>query len=244
MSDLRTIDRALERIERERESIERERGAFDRFETRLRPLPIASRTAGGERVDPTTVVETYDDTVMATVARERAYDETLEEHLSNELGEVLAKRLEKTEALTGRLKRDLLSAAEEARNRREGLLVVLDGERSSIETARRDLRRIHERLVETPGCSTHEQPIDRVIDGWRALDGLEANCGSIATERQRYLFEERPSKPFDDPLLFDAYLYRDLETTHPVLSAVAATIEAIGSKRITGIDRDEQDIPV
>lgn len=90
MSEFRSIDRALERIDRERESIERERDAFDRFGARLRPLPIASRTASGERVDAAAVIEIYDETVMAAVEGERAYDETLDEHLSNEFGERLS----------------------------------------------------------------------------------------------------------------------------------------------------------
>lgn len=70
------------------------------------------------------------------------------------------------------------------------------------------------------------------------------DCESVAAERQRYLFEDRPSVPFDDPLIFDAYLYRDLETMHPVLSTTTTTIEAIRTKRFSGRDRDKCDVAV
>lgn len=231
------IERALDSIGRERRSVRDECEAFDRFRERVRPLSIESRTAGGDPATPAAVLESYRETVMATGDYGCIYDESLEEHLSKELGERIAERLRTAGALDGRLKRDLLSAAVQARERRERLLRRLEAEEASVTAAADELTAIRERVAEIPPCSTLRQPLDRVIDGWRTLDRLAARCEAVAAERQQYVFEDR-STGSAGAFVLDEYLYGGLETTHPVLSEVATTAAEIREKRTTdaGID--------
>lgn len=236
-----SIERALDNIECERRSIRKECDAFDRFQERIRPLSIESRTVEIEPATPAAVLETYSETVAGTADYECVYDESVEKHLANELGEDIAERLQTAEVLDDQLKRELLSTALQARERREGLLRMLETEEASVTTARCELTTVRKQLAKIPPCSMLDQPLSQVIDRWRTLNRLASKCEEIIAERQRYVLNDRPTELQKEPFAFDEYLYDELETIHPVISSVATTVTEIHRKQATGFGIDEHD---
>lgn len=239
MTDTDRIDRAIQELDFEIRSISSEIDAFERFRALVRPLPIVSAmTTPTPESETALIVEYYRDTVAETGDFADAYDETVEEHMASELGSGAAGRLQRTEHVTGELKRRILAASERAADSRRTFASVLEAERESLVDARRAIGEIVGRLERIPECSVGESSLEDLVDAFERLERLADACDSVATRRQRFRSERRdPAFELAEPLQLDAYLYGDLESLHPVLYTVAETAAEIEHEQAFEGDR-------
>ncbi len=155
------VETARGLLQEECDQVAAEKRAFGRFEDRLADIdpeafrisrgvnaPAARtvvRPAGGGGSDPlATVREAYRATVMAVDHFEAVYDETLGEHVASELGRDIAVGVigGDSSGFTASFKGTLVGAVREARTSRGRLLDSFERERTSLDTAHRDLRDI------------------------------------------------------------------------------------------------------
>ncbi|WP_281194542.1 hypothetical protein [Halorubrum sp. F4] len=255
-SVLRAARDAL-RVERRRTVDERE--AFEAFRSRLRRIDAAATPTarsgagtGSMRMTETTadrprfrgrtgstgpglvaVRNAYRETVMSVPHYEEEYNDTYERSLAEEFGPELAVALTRKPTLHERYRSSLLARTTEAIERREELVDVVESESASIARAREDLSPIVE---EVTTFARHDFGAERfgALDAYRArLNVLDGTCDEIAARRQRERMDgERSTNVGEVVSDVQAYLYRDLPVTYPVLAAVAAVGGRIESVRI------------
>lgn len=271
------VETARGLLQEERDQVAAEKRAFARFEDRLDDIdPEASRISRGVNApaartvvrpvgsggsDPlATVREAYRATVMAVDHFEDVYDETLGEHVASELGRDLAVGVigGDSSGFTASFKRTLLSAVREARTSRGRLLDSFERERTSLDTARRDLRDIVNGatdLTDAEGRSrtigkgrtagngrptgeiggTEERRAPRSerpgADANPCLADLRERCESVAADRQAALVRRVTHGSTLDGHALCEYLYQEADWTYPVLTAtttLAADLGAVG----------------
>jgi exonuclease VII small subunit len=238
MTNTARITHAICGIDGETRSIRREVEAFERFHERVRPLPITSPSSEPTiESDISRFVDIYHETVTGTDDFDDAYSESRREHMVNEFGAGLASRLDRTDHLTGELKRGILASAERSVSSRERFIDVLDAERASLLDARETLDEIIDQLERLPACTIRDSGLETVVDAWETLERLTDQCERLAQRRQRFLIERR-NRRFEHAgtTELDAYLYEDLDTIHPVLRTIAETVSSIEAKK-TSDDR-------
>lgn len=224
------IERAIRRVERERSLLSTEQCRFRTFRTAVsRATADEDDTPSGTAAD---LVDTYRETVMETPDFETAYDETLKESLEEELSPSLAEILLSNAPLTQKRKRDLLIATNAAIERRERFRSELDQEQESLETMLSELIDIRSEIRELPECSSRRHTVEDVLDIWKAYDTLEQRCNDLLEERQQHIYRVGQDTEGDESkYILNEYLYHDLETPYPVLSAIAAACETIDSRK-------------
>ena len=224
------IEKAIRRVERERSLLSTEQCRFRTFRTAVsRATADEADTPSGTAAD---LVDTYRETVMETPDFETAYGETLKESLEEELSPSLAEILLSNAPLTQKRKRDLLIATNAAIERRERFRSELDHEQESLETMLSELIDIRSEIRELPECSSRRHTVEDVLDIWKAYDTLEQRCNDLLEERQRHIHRvKREAREDDRGYILNEYLYHDLETAYPVLSAIAKTCETIDSRK-------------
>jgi exonuclease VII small subunit len=238
MTNIARITHAIHGIDREIRAVRREIEAFERFHERVRPLSIASPSSEPTiDSDTSRVVDIYHETVTGTDDFDDAYGESRREHMANEFGAGLASRLGRADHLTGELKRGILASAERSVSSRERFIDVLDAERASLLDARETLEEIIDQLERLPVCTVRDSALETVVDAWETFERLTNDCERLAQQRQRFLIERR-NRRFEhtDATEFDAYLYGDLDTIHPVLRTITETVSSIEYKK-TSDDR-------
>ncbi|WP_135827447.1 DUF7260 family protein [Halorussus halobius] len=234
------IESARSRLTDERRRTRAERDAFESFRSRVdrisasppepgRNVPPTVRGSPGRSGDGAAAVrDAYEATVMATPHYEADYGDEYAESVTVEFGRELAEALARADATTPVLKRRLLHAAERATDRRDRFLDVLDAERATLDEAERALAGVDDDLTAVGSrpladCSPRE--LDRLADD---LDHLAARCEDLAASRQTELRRQR--RTIDVPTAdrnLQAYLYRTLDVTHPVLASVATLSDRV-----------------
>ncbi|MFC5133330.1 MULTISPECIES: DUF7260 family protein [Haloferacaceae] len=255
-SALRDARDAL-RVERRRTVDERE--AFEAFRSRLRgiaaeatPTAGAGPTAGSPAMTGGTsnpsrfrggtgstgpglvaVRNAYQETVMSVPHYEEEYNDTYERSLAAEFSPELAVALTREPTLHERYRSSLLARTTEAIERREELVDVVESESASVARAREDLSPIVDEVT-TFARRDFEMADFGALDAYRArLNVLDGTCDEIAARRQRERMDgERSTNVGEVVSDVQAYLYRDLPVTYPVLAAVAAVGGRIESVRI------------
>jgi hypothetical protein len=224
---------AIEGVGREQSLIRTEQRRFEAFReavSRTTPEPAGAKSASSETTAP--LVDTYRETVMTTPDFEIAYDESLEESLQEELSPALADTLLANAQLTQKRKRDLLVQTNAAIDRRERFLAELERERDALETTAAEVADIRSRVEELPECSPRLYPLEELLDIWDVYTTLEQQCERLLDERQQQLRgAEWSGRPVGKQHVRNEYLYGDLETSYPVLSILAETVERINENR-------------
>ena len=179
--------------------------------------------------------EAYRETVMATPHYDREYGESLREHVAAEFGSSVATQFADGQALTPLLRRSLRGGSAEAIRQRAELLKSLASERRSLRRCRdavvdaQDrLDAVHGRLDEDPDTATLCEIDDR-------LATLESECERVLTRRQRQINNRSGILLTDDATSFAEYLYGDLDSCFPVLTAATECIETIRTCRIRSL---------
>lgn len=145
-----------------------------------------------------------------------------------------------TNGFTRRLKRKLLVRTSDSIERRERFINALDVERHDLETARDDLERIRSNAQSLPVCSLNRRSLDEFLDLWEEYDELVGQCEEILDRRQRVMNDPNRNGPaYLEPYSLNEYLYRELDTSYPVLSAIASVKHRIERDRAGDSEGDE-----
>ena len=134
--------------------------------------------------------------------------------------------------MTHRRKRNLLVETTAAIEQREEFAAELDDERVALETFTEELADVEEALEKLPVCSAQEQHIDTILVIWGEYDTLLGQCDRLLDRRQQQIREaERSLRIFRKKHARNEFLYSELDTKYPVLSAIATTCERIDARR-------------
>ena len=233
----RQIRAARTALEEEYRRTESEAAAFNDFSDRVAALRTAQvrpdggtvrcRTVRGSYPNNGTprgerVCRIYRDTIRS-IPRYSNDDEPLPEHMAAEFGPDLVESVFANQRLTPALGQALVTAGRDARTCRTRFLEKLDAESNALETADASLRNVARRLGSWDARPLSEYSFEELVETHERLDKLEEHCERIATERQRALLDGEWSCPNPSTSSgLQAYLYRDLSVTYPVLADVAA----------------------
>lgn len=144
----------------------------------------------------------------------------------------LSDALLSNEPFTQRRKRDLLVASTEAIDRRERFREALDDERDSLQTTADELSEIEATIDTLPELAPQHQPLEMLIVIWEGYETIEESCAELLTDCQRQLEgTDQNIRRYGTTHAFNRYLYGNLESVYPVLSALAATLRLLDSKR-------------
>jgi hypothetical protein len=240
------FDAAEDQLVRERRRTVDELEAFRAFRDKLReirtrrvaldtsttPVMREAVTVAAEKGGLRAVRDAYESTVMSVPHYTDEYDDIYPVSLAEEFGPDVATALTQRTAFDERTKRAVLSAASEARLRRETLREALDIECESLESGRETLLPVAVELDEL-GTASLESRAFGTVDAYRArLTVLEKRCDDVATDRQATLREQRHDLwlPAEGPDVA-TYTYQALDVNYPILSAVAAVAERISDAR-------------
>lgn len=240
-----TIEAALTEIDAEREILATEREAFRSLIRRVSEVAVETpqTAAAGTAVAVKMPVQTtfsslseirtaYRETVMAVPHYESEYGESLRENLTVEVGGALAKQLLDGDALTRPVYDAFLGAIRQAMDERRRVQQYVERERDSLEHFDASLTEIESAVAEAGAELTSVSGTQSLSRIDARLATLQSRCEGLATDRQQRL-HDRPETTFDwiDGLGVFEYLYADLETTTPVLSAIASCLATIRNHR-------------
>ena len=193
-----------------------------------RPLPRSSA-----------VLHAYEETVMALPHYDDVYGDSPRESITLEFGPEVASLIGERSTPTPSVARLITAAAVVARENREGYLPILDSEATSVSTARAVLLAARE---------TYETATNRLTDwqsdGERA--GLSENgtaheladnvtaqieeCERCISNRQTTLQAHRRRVDYFGRVdEFNAYVYRSLPVTYPVLVDLLSAIDGLST---------------
>lgn len=226
------LERAADLVRKEQSVLRAQRRQFDAFRDDVRLAGPSSQSGGNDPTTGSDLLAVYLETVTSVSDPEMVDDELLEAELSEEFSPGLADVLLGDEAITQRRKRKLLVRTSNAIARREWLVTQLDAE---LETNQETVERLSQIRSETealPICSIGRMPLDELLDVRQAYESLERRCEGLLTRRQRELAESRITncdQASAHPL--NEYLYADLETEYPVLSALTRSCNTIRERK-------------
>jgi predicted nuclease with TOPRIM domain len=169
--------------------------------------------------------------VMEELDYTREYGDSLDESLKQELSPTTADILLSNKPLTQRRKRDLLVETTVTVERRDRLLEKLDDERTTLRSFGEELKEIKPSLERLPECSP-QRPLEELLDLWEQYNTLEQRCEGLLQRRQEWIRDFNHNfQLFGDIHALHEYLYSEIETFYPVLSALADALERIDSRR-------------
>lgn len=232
VTDNTVLERAISLVDQERSYLREERRAFERFREQVRlarPDP-ADATGPSETIEQ--LVVAYCEKVMEALDHETVYGDTLAESLEAELSPAIADLFITKKPLTQRRKRDLLVQTTAAIERREGFCAELDDERAALKRYAEELADVAEALEQLPACSTQEHHIETLLVVWKVYDTLLEQCELLLERRQQQIREaERGLSILGKNHARNEFLYSELDTRYPVLSAIAAACGQIDARQ-------------
>lgn len=241
---LSRLHEATEMLEVEQERTERERDAFETFVERIAVMSPTNPTltdggrstiGGAPPGGLTSVLEAYRDTVMALPHYDAEYDDTLQEHMTAELGDDVALAVQSSAVLSPQLQRTLCARGLEAKERRDRLLDALDAEGTSLTESRETLVDLDETFAdveETVDTDGSTGPTASRTADWHRIHEAERSLRSLLESRQRDIQDQRHVVGGGDgPTALYEYVYDDLPTSYPILSVGTRFLERAASLR-------------
>ena len=224
------LDRAAEHIANETRSLQREREAFETFRESISRAQAATGD-GGTRTG--NLLETYKNTVMSTTDFDMVYGEPVSESLEAEFAPSLADALKENEPVTQQFKRNLLVATTAAIESRTRFIRALEAECESVQTVRETVLDIKDTLQKLPACTLRCLQFEQFVDVWEACEEAVKQCDRRSEQRQRHIAERQTTdhRANSGTHALNTYLYNDLETLFPALSALAETRHRIEQYR-------------
>lgn len=244
--DPEAIERRLESAEavvvEEQTQTADELDALEAFATRLREMDLttskttlvpAIQATNRQSVDRLqTVREAYESTFMAVPHYDEEFDESYARNLTEEFGPDVASLLVHGTGFRDQHRQTVLAAVSTSREGRERLLDILDDEHDSITTAREVLVPLATELAAIEAEMPSNAP--KTLDAQQVrLDVLEDKCDDLLEDRQAVLVSQRHALglPIDE-VDIPRYLYRTLDTDHPVVSTIANLLDSLETLRI------------
>lgn len=196
--------------------------------------PVATMTAETRPPDHSLqrVAEAYRETVMAVPHYDEDYDESLSTNMAAEFGEEVAAAVVGGSRFTPQLKRALVEASHDAKDRRRELLTGLDREAEDLDEAGETFADVDATLESMDDRPLSERSFDDLVSVWRRLGDLEDRCTRCVDRRQERIHEWSMGGPriADAPTLHE-YLYQPLAVTYPILAEGTALVERIHTAR-------------
>lgn len=169
---------------------------------------------------------------MEGLEHDEVYGDSLSESIEQELTPAIAEALMAAEPLTQRRKRNLLVETTVAIERRELFLAELEEERDALETFADELADIESWIDRLPEYSPQEQCLEELLEVWEEYNVLKDRCERLIEHRQEQIkAAERSVRIFGDQHALNEYLYGEMDTSYPVLSATADSVERIKANR-------------
>ncbi len=238
------LSKAIARIDAEREAVRTERAAFEEFAEELRALEVPVRrtdVAGAPTLVESTpdtellqsVRRAYRSTVMAVPEYDEQYGESLRENMAAELDEDVAVAVVDGARFTRPLKSVLLQQIRVAVETRTDLLDALRRERAAIRDASELLERGEDRLEPLTAGGLTSRPFDELVTIERQLRREIDRCEQLLDDRQRDIHRQRWQFPRGDTQLLQEYLYREFDTTYPVVTTALDRIDQLSDNHST-----------
>lgn len=229
--DSDTLQQAISQIEQEQSLLEEEQSAFENFRETVR-LTVPGPPRDNERSGTAEQLrEAYREQVMNELDYGAVYGDSLEESLEQELSPSIANFLLSDAPITQRQKRKLLVESSVAVERRESFIEDLNDEEAAIEGLNEELTDIKSSIKKLPKCSLSQQPLEELLEIREQYAALKDRCEQLLLCRQKQMrAADRNVGNLVDFHALNEYLYAELETCYPVLSAATATIELIDSE--------------
>lgn len=226
------IKQAIALVEQEQTCLCAERCAFEAFRETVRLTTPDSTDATGPSETTQRLLAAYREEVMDALDYEEVYGDTLAESLEQELASSNADLLLSKSPLTQKRKRNLLLSVAAAIENREQLRSELEEERAALATFDEELTEVEAVINRLPPCSPRNQHIEKLLVIWEVYETLAERCEELLERRQQQIQDaERFDKILSKKHARNDYLYQELDTRYPVLSAITTTIERIDSKR-------------
>ncbi len=228
---LSRLDDARAAISAERERAHEELEAFEAFVRRVRSLeptaptggpmsdggvPLADRTGGPDEL--ALVRRAYRETVMAVPHHESEFGETLREGMAAEFSPEVAAAVAAGGRLTPGLHTALIRRGVSAIDRRKRILTDLDEEQTAVETASDTLSPAVETADAVESRAAAADAGELVAEADR-IGYHERQVERLASDRQTTVHEVEA-----DRAAWYEYIYGELPSPHPVLSASTATL--------------------
>lgn len=232
VSDGNTVQRALSLVDQECSHLRAEGQAYEAFRERVSHTTPESSDATAPSITTKELLDAYRQEVMDNLDYETAYGDTLAESLEAELSPSVAQTLLSKKPLTRRRKRNLLVETTAAIERREEFCEELEDEREALEIFAEELADINNVLERLPACSARELHLEKLLTVWEMYDTLLDRCEVLLEYRQQQIRDAvRSPRLFGEKHARNQFLYSDLNTLYPVLSAIAATCDRIAASR-------------
>lgn len=232
VTDNTVLEQAISLVDQELAYLREERRAYEAFREQVRlAMPDSTDTTGPSETTEG-LLTAYRDEVMDALDQEIVYGYTLAESLEEELSPSIAQVLLSKEPLIQRRRRDLLVETTAAIERREEFCAELDDERAALATFKEELSDLEEALEKLPACSPREQSLEKLLVVWEMYDTLLDQCEQLLERRQQEIqAAERNIRIFGKKHARNEFLYGELDTQYPILSAIAATCDQIDARR-------------
>jgi len=174
----------------------------------------------------------YQETFMSLPFYEEEYDELYVESLSAEFGEDIAIALTRAECFTPAVRSSLFEQIDVALEERERGLDICHEERNSIEMAHEELAPIVEEHESIARVAFDQQSYEQLQYYRDRCLRQQERCDAVARRRQKVLNRRREQYDFGgENSTFCIYLYRDLESAHPILSVCSSVATHVTETR-------------
>lgn len=242
IASLLFLPKARDLCDRERQRTRAEFEAFDRFISRVQRVHPSSasvdtpvgggtllqqgsmRAAGGIKE----LRNAYEETVMAVPHFEEEYDETIVEHMREELGDEIAEAVITESTLSTPLHQSILDAATAARQRRAHFLEMLEEEASSLDQHEEEFRSIADAVEETTAPLCADQSFEALQERHEVLEQHQDEIQHIVAQRQADRNTGRTGAMRSGKSLdLQAYLYQPMEPTYPVLAEATEMLSKV-----------------
>lgn len=238
------IPSAREIVQTERERTLAERDAFDRFRDRVARLEPSSRVSKApspsQELTPSldqysssstanglsTIQQAYRDTAMSISHYDEEYGEPLVQSLAIEFGEDITAVVMTNSQLTPSLQQAIVQAATAASARRTTFSNRLNEEEATLEDAYQTLTTIGEQYKQITAQPRHQQSVDDLWETHQQLTTCISPCEQLVEERQTQRTDGHTALPRTDEVVdLQAYLYRPLGVTYPILADGTTVLE-------------------
>ena len=196
------------------------------------PLPAKNSPIRDRHSSPSTadglddVQQAYRDTVMSTPHYDEEYGEPLVQSLAIEFGEDLTAAIMTNSQLTPSLQETIVQAATAASARRTAFSNRLDEEETTLEDAYQTLTTIGEQYEQSTDQPRHQQSVDDLWETHHQLTTCISPCEQLVEERQTQRTDGHTALPRTDEVVdLQAYLYRPLDVTYPILTDGTTVLE-------------------
>lgn len=226
------INTALDEIEEEREFTKAERDALKNFADSVKTMSVHTgqtmgsnmmviKKDGNDAHKIQKIRRQFRDTVMAVPGYDTVYDEGFDESFTAEFGEELGIIVKNGSLFTPTIKQMLLKQTSSSIVEREQHLDAIATEQDSVTEAKTSLPELGTIFEQTDSRNLPHCSFEDLLEQNEALECLLSRHEQILMNRQHEIHESnKPVRRFPGETLLQEYLYRSLETSFPVLSAI------------------------